>query len=161
MPNIILRPARPEDADYLVLNLREEDQRELEAGGGTKPLPARLHDTLLAAPKTSWSLTDGETLLGMGGFRPVTEKISLAWLLGTPELERYLLTFEKTVRKQIRRYFKRRPRCRELVNAVWAGNHKAVAWLEHLGAVFPYRFQPIGHNGELFHTFSIRRRWRF
>jgi hypothetical protein len=157
MPNIILRPARPEDTLYLVLHLREADWRELEAAGGVEPLSTRLLKGIQAAPTSTWVLTDGERLLGMGGFRAVTEHTSLAWLLGTPELERHPLTFEKTIRRQIRRYFKENPRCRELINAVWAGNHKAIAWLERLGAVFTWRNQPVGCNEELFHYFTIKR----
>lgn len=150
-----LRPATRKDAHFLSTRLREEDIQELYASSGMSPLEALLQGLSLSKPH-AWALGDsgtGEPYL-MGGVRPAGNGIGIVWLLGSPEIEKHALTFQREAKNMILRIWEGNE-YRALCNVVSADNRKAIEWLSRLGFTFVHRDCPVGRHGELFHSFVI------
>jgi len=142
--------ARPSDARYIADRMRDIDVTECIALG-THP-----YEALLGGLKgvAHTALDDSDAPVAMFGVMPNTPKDWTIWLLGTDEVEDYSVSLIKLSRFWLPLFF-------ELSNAdtfynfVLADNHRAISYLEVVGAVFDD--DDYFYSGERFLRFELRR----
>lgn len=119
--------------EHLIANMRSADCAEVRALGGLTPRQA-LEQSLQARGSCWTGLLDGEPA-AIFGVCPltVTGGMGVAWLLGTPLLERHWRTFARYSSARVAELLDRYD---VLVNIVHADNRVALRWLAWLGATF-------------------------
>lgn len=150
-----LRPATCEDAFFLSRRLRREDIQELCVSSGIGPLEALLQGMEASSPH-AWVLEEAETHEPylMGGTRNMGGGIGIVWLLASEDILRHALTVQKEATHMIRQIFQH-GEYRAVGNVVSAANHRTIAWLKRLGFSLVHKNVPLGHQGELFHSFAM------
>ena len=145
-------PAERWHVDAIAANAREADRRELWAYARATPaMCLRYGFTHSAEPLTG---RVNEVPVCMFGVTPrdLLTGIGVPWMVTTPGLDplraqKGLLALSVP---WVERFNEQFP---YLVNAVHAGNHKAVRWLRWLGFTI-HPAQPFGPDGEDFHVFT-------
>ena len=146
-----IRPARPEDADFLAPRLREIDQREAWALARLEPGEA-LSLSLLRSTR-AWTATAGGRaglMWGVGPLGGLLGFVGSPWLMASdileqPEAAREFIRQSRPGARELERGFRR------LENRVHAENRPAMRWLKWLG--FSFAPEPENLNGEFFYAF--------
>lgn len=155
MADLLIRPARLEDAAQLANTLRQADRDEVIATVGNDDIEAALRISIAASfVAYAAERTDNGTLIAVGGSTPLSLLGGMAcpWLLGTDEvyrrpgsLTRYTLAHIADVRRDYP----------VLINYVDARNTKSICWLKRIGFTI-YPAAPHGAAGLPFHRFEMR-----
>ena len=136
-PYKALRRATVEDVEFLAPRLRCEDIMELQAVKAPDPLTTLLLGLETSIPHAS-VLCDqhtGEPYL-MGGIRPLGFMgIGIVWLLGTPEINNHVLSFQRETKRALNRAFFLEG-YKVITNVVHGENKKTINWLGRMGFQF-------------------------
>tara|TARA_Y100001972_G_scaffold124976_1_gene175273 strand:+ start:351 stop:806 length:456 start_codon:yes stop_codon:yes gene_type:complete len=92
-----IHPVTLEAAKYVASNLRSEDRREVEEGHGIDPTEA-LIDAVQKPSCVYFTVPNGKTA-GMAGVDPG----GLIWMLCTPAIHEYPLTFAREAKRYVER----------------------------------------------------------
>ncbi len=152
MPKIIV-PARAGHISHLAANMREADINEVAASGRT---PCRALADSLADSAAAWTGLVNGVPVCMFGVNPsgLSAGAGSPWLLGTPEIERYALTFLRLNKGYVARMLGLFP---HLVNYVDARNHASIRWLKWLGFKLDPSAVPFGIFEMPFYRFEMKR----
>lgn len=140
---------KKELAEELTELLRDEDRREITAGG--RSAYDEVHDSIhMSAECYAAFAGEDRTLIAVWGYRRVKGADGrLIWCLGTYQIKRYWLPFAVESKRIIARWARR---FGVLYNAVGAFNHDTIRWLEWCGAVF---HEEVKVGDEVFLPFTI------
>lgn len=149
----LIRKPTKDDVEYLIDHVRPEDIEEVDAFDGSTIRESLEQTPNLLENSEVWEV-DGKVVC-MFGVTPVEEYegVGLIWMLATSEFEQYSKMFavrcQKVVEKMVDGY-------EFIYNYVHSKNEKSVQWLRWLGFQ-TYAPEPIGHKGELFTRFEMKR----
>ena len=151
-PVALLRAPQDGDAEALLADLRPADRMEIEALVG----PGKEREALTESMRVStmlWTATVDDEVTCILGVAPVNMLAGqgIAWLLGTPLIDKHRGAFIRLNRIYIPKMLAAFP---HLSNIVDARNTKSISWLKHMGfTVHPAR--PAGPQGLPFHLFTM------
>lgn len=155
MADVRYRPTTAHDLWLVATNMREQDREELRASGHGDPLSV-LQEAEAISDWTATMEVDGEAAAIFGVVESriagIEGPVHVPWMLGSTVLhkhKRLLLTESPAIVHTMRQEYS------FLMNMVFAGSKKSVAWLRRLG----FRIDeavPFGDKGELFHPFTLR-----
>lgn len=143
-------PCKVEHIGQLQRTLRQEDREELTLASG---LPAEMSLTLsFMGAKKSFAVLDGKTVLCVFGVTPhlFLKDVGIPWMICSKEFDGISRQFARECRTHIRSLF---TDFRILKNRVYAGNKKALRWLQWCGARVSSEAVPHGPEGALFIPF--------
>ncbi|TXH16744.1 MAG: hypothetical protein E6R03_04980 [Hyphomicrobiaceae bacterium] len=147
----IVRRPTPEDVEFIIANIRDEDVAEIAALDG-----GNVRDALNETPdmdKNAFVWEREGKVHAIFGVNPVPElgKVGVIWLLATKTFDDHFMVFAaacKTVFGVVIKDYE------YLFNYVHSENKKSIKWLKWLGFdVEPA--EPIGINGAKFHRFEM------
>ena len=147
----LIRKPTKEDVDYLIKNIRDEDQIEIVAAGGVSIEEVIGSMGHLIDQSYVWEV-NGEVIC-LFGITPdeTNEDVGIAWLLSTKGFNRYAFEFAgrcKDVFNPLAREFK------YIYNYIHEENKLSIKWLKWLGFdILPA--EPIGNKGANFHKFEM------
>lgn len=153
MAEITIREARPDDADRLLLELRQCDRQEAEAMAGASQVDFVMRYTV-GASLAAWTAEQGGELVAMFGVVPISivNGIGCPWLLGTDRMDRLPRAVMENTRAYIPTMLALFP---HLINFIDARNQRSIRLLRWLGfQILPA--QPFGVRGLPFHRFEMR-----
>lgn len=131
----LLRPATPDDLEFIAKNLRAEDAEEVWVSSG-----------LTAGEALAFTIRDGQSFVvehngelvcACGYVDATSEQTRFIWMLGTTGLDKYPLTFVRFFRKVLEDW--KQPGW-TYSNTVYEKNTRHIKLLKSLGATFtPHR----------------------
>ena len=145
--NVLIRPAVPEDADFIGPLLRQSDVSELLAASGLSAVEALRHS--IKASDGGFCMIavsgDNKPILIWGVAPSSNDGVGIPWMVATNEIYRaqYLLTFKKLCGEWVRKMNERFPL---LINYVDHRNVTSILWLQALGFVFTKLVPNYGHG---------------
>lgn len=147
----IVRSARESDVDYLVENIRREDEIELYALDGSTIRESLDETPDLIKNSLVWEV-DGK-LVCMFGVTPVEghDGAGVAWLLATKEFEKYTKMFAVRCKRVFLEVVKGYD---YLFNYIHSENKSSIKWLKWLGFTI-CDAEPLGNKGANFHRFEM------
>ena len=148
---IEFKPATVFDCSALLSRLRTHDRAEMEAAH--PHLTAMdLWDACKAPHDATSAFTDAGELVCMFGVstHPVRQDVGIPWLLGTPLLDRYMLSVCKIARERLAGWLQRYT---VLTNLTDLRNRRIIMWLRWLGFSLGATI-PVGPNATPFIQFS-------
>lgn len=147
----IVRRPTPEDVEFIIANIRDEDAAEVAAFDGDS-----IRDILLNTPdmdKNAFVWEREGQVHAIFGVNPVTDldKVGVIWMLAAKTFDDHFMAFaaacKVVVEEMIKEY-------EYIYNYVSVENKKSIKWLQWLG--FDVRVaEPIGINGAQFHRFEM------
>lgn len=147
----IVRRPNPEDIEFIIQNIRDEDVEEVNAmGGGT------VRDALMSTDNletNSWVWERDGQVHAIFGVNPVPDRegIGVVWMLATKSFDDHLFAFTAACRAVVQQMVKGYD---YVFNYVYEENRKSIKWLEWLG--FTIRdAEGIGIDGAKFHRFEM------
>ena len=156
MKPTFVRPATPEDIDFVARNMREADRQEVLASVGIEPtlvLPAYLNEGREVYAAGLCLDNRAEVLFG---FDPIfgVERAAVIWLLSTPRIYAHPVEFvmrSKAIFEEAHQRFDL------LTNFIDARNTRHIQWLKHLGFTMLRRVDKFGFAGLPFIEFASYR----
>lgn len=147
----IVRRPTPEDVEYVIANIRDEDRAEIDALDG-----GNVRNSLYQTPdmdKNAWVWEREGKVHAIFGVNPVEDRdgVGVIWMLATKTFDDHFMAFaaacKVVVEVMIKDY-------EYVFNYVYVENKKSIRWLKWLG--FDVRpSEPIGINGAEFHRFEM------
>lgn len=156
MKPTFVRPATPEDVEYVANNLRKEDREEVLAAVGIEPtvcLPQYLSEGREVYAAGLCMDNRAEILYG---FDPIfgVDRAAVIWLLSTPRIFDYPVEF---VIQTNRLFEEAHQRFDLLTNFIDARNERHIRWLKKLGFVMLRRVESFGASSTPFIEFASYR----
>lgn len=100
MPKQLIHPATVLDAEYVALNLQEDDRREIEGLGYDNPVMALTLSVLSSDPAiTFWNNTNN--ICGIAGVSRTDAHCGAIWMMTTPHVRVYPRQFLQEARKWV------------------------------------------------------------
>jgi hypothetical protein len=100
MPKKLIDKARVLDAEYVALNLQEDDRREIEGLGYDDPVQALIFSTLNSDPcVTFWNPENN--ICGIAGVSRTDAHCGAIWMMTTPGVTRFPKLFVKEAKKWV------------------------------------------------------------
>lgn len=157
---LTIRPATKEDAEYLGVNLRPDDKREVETSTGQpadKVVPLSLS---LSSECYTIRLTDSNgkienapaVIFGVADHTNVPD-LGIVWLLATPKIHRAPISILREAAPWLDHFNKRYPA--GITNIVDVRNDLHMRWLAILGFEFGNVMRVNGHD--FMHTMRFNR----
>jgi hypothetical protein len=146
-----IRNARPEDAELLVANMRDDDRKEIEALG-MSPLGSMEH-SIKHSHFAKTVVVEGEIAIIFGAvFTSVLTGKAMPWFCTSKVVDKHLMWFARYTKRYLPLYFSRYE-CLE--NIVDARYNKSINWLKWLGFKVdpPIQVEPYG---EMFCKFTLK-----
>ncbi len=146
---------RPTAADIAIVaaNMRQADRDEAMAMAAMGPLDA-LRRSVQLSHEAVVARVAGEPVCIFGiGIGSLLTGVARPWLLGTPEVEHYPVTFLRSNRPVVQGWAERFT----LENYVDARHTSSIKWLRWLGFTI-HDAAPFGPFGYAFHRFEMSRR---
>lgn len=150
----IVRRPTPEDVEFIIANIRDEDIAEIAALDG-----GNARDALFETPdldKNAWVWERQGRVHAIFGVNPVEDRdrVGVIWMLATKTFDDHFMAFaaacKVVVEEMIKDY-------EYIFNYVSVENKKSIKWLKWLG--FDVRpSEPIGIKGAEFNRFEM---WNF
>lgn len=147
----IVRRPTPEDVEFIIANIRDEDAAEIAAFDGDS-----VRDVLAFTPDVehnAWVWERHGKVHAIFGVNPIEGRdgVGIIWMLATKSFDEHFMAFaaacKVVVDVMIEKY-------EYLYNYVSVENRKSIKWLKWLG--FDVRpSEPIGINGAEFHRFEM------
>ena len=156
-----LRTASPHDALTFAPRLRKADKEEIWAKGNITPFYALFFSIVDSSPN-AWAFIDATTeeIIAIGGIKILEgeegEGIALPWLLASPAVHRVRNEFHRACKFMLDELWVIK-KINVLFNVVHSKNTTSIQWLGRLGFTFIHHDEPLGTQGELFHSFAMRR----
>lgn len=148
----LVRRPTPEDVEFVIANIRDEDAAEIAAFDGGNVSDALLRETP-DMDKNAFVWERQGQVHAIFGVNPVEDrdKVGVIWMLATNTFDDHFMAFaaacKVVVEEMIKDY-------EYVFNYVHADNIKSIKWLKWLG--FDVRdAEPIGINGAEFHRFEM------
>ncbi len=147
----IVRRPTPEDVEFVIANIRDEDVAEITALDG-----GNVRDALAETPdmdKNAFVWEREGKVHAIFGVNPVPDmdRVGVIWMLATKTFDEHFMVFAaacKTVFDAVVKDYE------YLFNYVHSENKKSIRWLKWLGFdVKPA--EPIGVDGAQFHRFEM------
>lgn len=147
----VFRRPTPEDIEFIIQNIRDEDVEEINAIGGGTVREALTSTANLETNSWVWE-RDGQ-IHAIFGVNPVPDSkgIGVVWMLATKSFDDHLFAFTAVCREVVEQMIKGYD---YVFNYVYEENRKSIKWLEWLG--FTIRdAEGIGVDGAKFHRFEM------
>jgi hypothetical protein len=152
--NITYRHTKPEDLNFLIKNMREEDIDELNASGTIS-----IKETLTLGIKRSREIVTAinseerpVAIIGVKPYALISNK-GIIWMLGTTENFKYRRNLIRDARRLIKIFLRN---YQEIFNYVHVKNEISIRWLKALGFIIedPKKYY---RTGEYFMKFYMKR----
>lgn len=145
----LIRKPTNEDVQYIVDNIRAEDEIECLSLSGSTIREALDNTPDLLKNSQVWVVEN--KVVCIFGVNPCGDGTGVVWLLATNDFDKYNKLFAvkclSVFKKVIKDY-------NYLVNYVYSKNTTSIKWLEWLGFKI-YDAQPVGIKGANFHKFDM------
>lgn len=147
----IVRRPTPEDVEFVIANIRDEDVAEITALDN-----GNVRDALYETPdleKNAWVWEREGKVHAIFGVNPVEglDKVGVIWMLATKTFDEHFMVFAAACKVVVEHMIKN---YEYLFNYVYVENRKSIKWLKWLG--FDIKpAEPIGVNGAEFHRFEM------
>ena len=146
-----IRRPTPEDVDFMIENIRDEDINEVRDYNG-----ATIREVLLDTPdmdKNAWVWECKGQVRVIFGVNPIEEYngVGIVWMLGTKSFDEHKAAFALVCRNVL---YSMLDNYSYLFNYASAQNKKSLKWLKWLGFNVKQP-EPIGINGAEFCRFEI------
>lgn len=152
MVNEIVRKPTKDDVEYIINHIRPEDVEEVDAFSG-ETIRNVLETTPDLLNKSQVWEVDGRVVC-IFGVNPINDmKMGIIWMLATTEFEKYSRMFAVRCKKVVDEMI---DGFDFVLNYVHSKNKKSIEWLSWLGFKI-YEPEPVGHKGELFTRFEMRK----
>lgn len=149
----IVVPAHPDHICRIAGNMSPEDRAECEAGGMG---PYRALKSSFDGSVIAWTGMVDDNPVCMLGVSPldILGGVGSPWLLGTPEVRKYAVTFLRLSRQYVCKMLDIFP---HLINFVDVRHTIAIRWLKWLG--FGVDAEPVAYGpfGAPFYRFEMRK----
>lgn len=146
-------PAHADHIYWLANNMSPADRDECAAGGLG---PYRALSGSLDRSVAAWTGMVRDEPVCMFGVSPldILGGVGCPWILTTPEVQRFAVTFLKLNREYLHRMLEIFPK---LINFVDARHRRGIAWLKWLGFKFDETPVPYGPFGMMFYRFHMEK----
>lgn len=147
----MIRRPTPEDVEFIIQNIRDEDAAEVAAFDGDS-----IRDVLMSTPdieKNAWVWEREGQVHAIFGVNPIKEKegVGVIWMLAAKTFDDHFMAFASACSVVVAHMLKG---YEYVFNYVYEENKKSIKWLKWLG--FDIRdAEGIGINGARFHRFEI------
>lgn len=132
MSNVVMNKGTLKDIAFIIKNLREDDDLECLANGGLRSTEDKIVEAY-NSPNTEVVYVDG-TPVALMGYHDDDKGKRWVWMVGTTGLDKYKLTFFRTLKSQLATWSKESGRT--LTNHVWVHNPRHIEALRAAGCAF-------------------------
>jgi len=153
-PDVVVRPARSADLDFLAKNLRQDDIDEITHASGMLPREA-LEFGFVESSVCHVALFKGEPFAIFGLLAPAQTtgwpQIASVWMLGTRRMSKLGLTLCRLAPEWLQRH----GGDYDILNCMaWCGNVAHLKWLKAMDFQYIRRFRH-GQNQAIFAEFAL------